>query len=786
MAIFTLLKSNIKKKKGVFISIAILTAIIVAVLTSTISVKDNFDKALEESFETTGDGDIVAFIRDDLLTQDHLDKVSSNKMVDEVKVLDSFCVYGLQYGEIQRGNTCYGTKLTEGVRLINDNINGYIDEIPVLNEGEIYVPLGLKAELKCEKGDKVTLNFIDNVKMDFTIKGFVEEPFFGAMNIGYKLLVFSDSDFVKIKERFTQYDLENEDVDFNHKILVISQSDNCDLSLNKFQRQLNIETKIFDIATATSNRAQGINYATLMAYMILDVIWVFVILLFVIVLIIMSHSISQEIEMDYTMLGILKSQGMTSSIIRSLFIIQYLLAQAFGIIVGFALALPLQMIVCNSFKESIAVIPQIEISVLWSLLVVIAIMILSAALIIVKTHRIKKISPLEAINGGIKSVHFDNAIRIPVSKKFLSFTIGCRQFTSAWTSYLGTIVIVGILIFFMISVNLFGSMLGSKTILNQMGITLYDLDVYKMKPDVEFEWEDIDNIVSENSKILERGSNSGVYATLNGENLFMEIIEFPEYVNGMIEGRSALYENEILTTPMVAEILELEVGDEVKVCYLQNEKDFVVSGIFQSTNDAGMCFATNYAAIEGIVDNVKPNYRSYIVEDKTKLQTIKDALNEKYGDGLGVVTYSEDDNYMVQEYNYIVNGLRIIIYVITLIFSFIVIRMVCMRFFIKEKIDIGIYKAIGVTNNRLRLIFAVRFLIVALTGSAFGIVLSLIFSKSLMQIILKMMGFYEVILNYTVGTVAIPIVFIAVAFSMFAYVISRRVKNNQVRELVVE
>ena len=58
MEIITLLKANIRKKKSTFISIMLLMVIIVAAMTSILSVQNNYDQALEDAFIYENAGDV--------------------------------------------------------------------------------------------------------------------------------------------------------------------------------------------------------------------------------------------------------------------------------------------------------------------------------------------------------------------------------------------------------------------------------------------------------------------------------------------------------------------------------------------------------------------------------------------------------------------------------------------------------------------------------------------------------------------------------------------------------
>ena len=58
---------------------------------------------------------------------------------------------------------------------------------------------------------------------------------------------------------------------------------------------------------------------------------------------------------------------------------------------------------------------------------------------------------------------------MPIFRNWLSASLALRQFTSNRRKYVGTIVIVSILIFFMLTVTLIGNVLNSKTAIQSMG-----------------------------------------------------------------------------------------------------------------------------------------------------------------------------------------------------------------------------------------------------------------------------------------------------------------------------
>ena len=95
MEILTLLKANIRKKKGTCISILLLTAIIVTVMTAIYSARDNYDKALENAFVDSGSGDITTFVRREQLTEELRTSVEEHALVERVKYYDLYQWYAL-------------------------------------------------------------------------------------------------------------------------------------------------------------------------------------------------------------------------------------------------------------------------------------------------------------------------------------------------------------------------------------------------------------------------------------------------------------------------------------------------------------------------------------------------------------------------------------------------------------------------------------------------------------------------------------------------------------------
>lgn len=783
MEILTLLKANFRRKKGTFISILLLTAIVASMTVSIFSVRENYQTAMETAFEESGSGDIIAIINVSNLTDELRDKLENSELIERVECFDAVVSDGIYSDEHEDSNAQIITTMRDGIKLFNESLSGFETEIPELQRGEIYLPLGLKPELECDIGDKVNLRIFSDETAEFEVRGFVQEPGFGSMTIGIKQVFISDEDFNEFHEKNITY--ESGRVRENLTLMNVFQSPDSDLSAAKLQRKLNLETKFSDLSWLAFNKDQIMRYSTLMPEIVLDIVLAFVVFLFVIILIIMSHSISTEIEIDYVTLGIMKSQGFTKDKIRVLFLFQYLLAQTVGLVIGVIVAVPLEMSISNIFQLVTAVLPDRGVSIVNCLIVTALILLISAVLIVIKTRKIAGISPIRAISGGREEIYFDSRLNAPIFKKALSASLSLRQFTSAKMRYIGTIFIATLLTFSMITVNLIGVLLSSDEALRAMGLEIMDVAIQFDNDKFPSDWEETDRIVGSYSDIEEKNSQTTGYASIDGENLYFQAYESPEYIKTM-KGRSPNYDNEIVITEMVGDMLEIDMGDEVTVSYGDKDGIFIVSGIYQSGSDSGMAFAMGFEAAEKIGINTSKGWRYYILEDRAKDKAISDELKERYGDDVKIILGSDEENSISAEYDTIVTSLKGIIYSFSLIFAFVVVGMVCSRMFTQERTDIGIFKAIGFTSRKLRFGFAGRFMIVAVIGSALGIVMSILLSAKMLGAIFSLIGISHIVLEFTPYSVFVPVITLCLSFAVFAYVASWKVKKVAVRELVTE
>lgn len=541
---------------------------------------------------------------------------------------------------------------------------------------------------------------------------------------------------------------------------------------------------ITDMAVGTTTNDMQLNFTTLFSETVSSILLVFVMLLLAIVIIVTVHNISVEIEMNYVTFGVLKAQGFDKNKIRLFFLGQYLLAEMIGAVIGTALSIPLIGVTSNIFVKITAIPAVTDVPAGRIVAILAALFVLSVISIFFITIKINKISPVRAISGAKKEIYFDSLINAPISGRFLSLSLALRQFTSAKRRYAGTLVIVAMLVFFMITVTMLANAVNSKSSLESMGVAVTEINVEPKMRLSDHDFEKIEKEIEQFSEIKKAYYLNTSYFSLDGEDMHCTVYKDPSFLPAL-KGRAPIYDNEIGLSPVLLDEFGFKIGDEVTVGWQGKKEKYMITGVIQTMSDVGRSFPMSYAAAEriGYDRSLWGRYSLESENDEILNQKIADTLNEKFGDMIkaeanGAVVDSSSEA--------AIKAMRIIIYVSSVLFSLIVVHMVCSKAFTQERTDIGIYKAVGFKASKLRIQFAFRFLIVSLIGSAAGGILSYFFSEKMLGILLKSIGITSVKTNVFATSFEIPILIVCLSFLIFSYLVSGKIRKVEIRELVIE
>ncbi|MGN0637121.1 MAG: FtsX-like permease family protein [Huintestinicola sp.] len=786
MEILTLLRANIRHKKGAFISVILLMMIITLSFSVTVSNNDNVSDGIERAHKAADTGDLAAFVAESELDDNILNALSENENTERIRDERALAVLSYKIGD-RRGNSPYFLlKWENSLPVYDANLMEFEAAPEALSEGEVYVPAAMKTVYGCEIGSEITVTTKNGEKI-FAVKGFVEDPAFGSMSIGIKQLFISDRDFERLYSEDTDDENAALSLLFPCRIIHIFQAENSVLSITELKKELNRECLIVDISLFTQSRESSDEITTIFTDTGTKMLYVFVILLVVIVMIAINHSIVTTIETEYVSLGILKAQGFTENRIRLIYIIQYFCALAIGGVIGIASSFPLTKILGKLFQPITGIMVSTNISVGKCLLVTLGIILICTVYIIIASKKIGRISPVRAISGGAEEIYFDSPANIPIKKKPLSFFIALRQITSHPKAYIGTALIAALLIFFMATISILAGGMSANSMIEALGALNGQAQA---KPNNHFELSDMSGTEAGIKEIDENVSvvfSSTTYMTIDETEMCCTVYSRPDILKNVLKGRAPVYDNELMITENVSEEIGKRVGDKVTVSCGGGSAEYMITGIYQSVQDLGRCFTMSFEAASQLYD-ITPDIMHITLSDDSLADSTVKMLNETYGDILEA-ELTEQDGYsdsMTGLIDTLMNVITGVIYSVSAVFALVAVHMVCSKAFLRERRDSGIYKALGFTSGRLQLCFALRFLIISVIGGAIGTALSLMFSDRLLSLLLKNIGISCFDSKITAFTAAVPVLLICLCFFTFAYFSSGKIKRVEIRELVSE
>ncbi len=798
-----ILRGNIRKSKSAFLGIAFMMLIVSLSLTITLSIVINTDKRDRELMESCGLGNIMAAMnwkvgqepyeeyetRCEQIT-DELEKCQDVEKVDRIPTL----YLNIADANGKKGNTNNFVFSQDNSYLqynIYDEQKHLLEDV-VLNKGEIIVPISLKSLYGIKVGDKIKLGDYrldengERVETDkaYKVIAFMEDPYMGSSLMGVKTMLISDEDF---REYINGKSLAR------GIILSVFQGEDSSMTETEFETLLNKETSYGSQAWITFTYTQMNVYMTLLTNIFSAMLLVFVLMIVIATLIVLSHSISSNIELDFVDLGILKALGVTNKKLRISILAGYLLSAFVGAASGIPLATLLIGVIHDLITPTIGLYGENTPCIMQSAGILFVILLLFALFILAKLSKLKKISPMKAINSGRADVHFSSLLKLPVGKKAFKMSLAYRQFSSEKKQYSAAILITAILVWVLVMVTDMCAWFGDdgEQLDKSFSTVEYDMQTYSLDLATE---EELRDIIYKHDPEAERFISTNRYLLLEDSQVACMVCNEPERFF-VYEGRSCLYENEIVVTEFIVKKYGIDIGDTVTIKVDDTEKEFIITGYFTCANDAGKCIGMDYDVYDRMRKKVEISEeeqakltRSYLykLSNPELVQEICEDVSARFDEETATVSESGSGFSGMDSLVAAVWGLSILVYIISGVFVAVTVIMICSKIFAKEKQDFGIYKAMGFTSRNLRNMFSIRFAIVALIGSLIGIALAFLLSGTVIGLIFESFGLYNFESSMSLLSLVIPVVFATIVYYIVAYITSKKMKKLSPNVLICE
>lgn len=412
-------------------------------------------------------------------------------------------------------------------------------------------------------------------------------------------------------------------------------------------------------------KSMSAHYTMLFVSIITSVLLVFMGLLLIVVIIVITYSITTGIQMDYVNIGILKAVGITQGQLRLILVLQYIAAEIVGMAAGLAGSVWLIKSFGTIFQPIMAVVITTRIAWAQSFFWIAVILAGTGILLFVLTAKAAKITPMRALSQGKDEIYFSSRLNVAVSPKHLYTTLALRQITSEGRRYVGTVVIVAILVFFMMTIQILGGIVDSESARESMGEIVSDVEIQLQTKVDEHEFQNIEQTIEEITPIQKKCYTNTTYMSLNGEEIYCFIYQNPGDMQ-MTKGRAPIYDNEIAITEITAEEVGIKMGDTVTVACGSNREEYLVSGIYQGLNDAGLNFSIGFQGAQKLGIS-SMGYGAYKLSEPEKAVQVQERLNEVYPEILKVQT--SGDASMDKTYEAAIQAMQLIVNVFSVLFG---------------------------------------------------------------------------------------------------------------------
>lgn len=662
----------------------------------------------------------------------------------------------------------------------------FIGEHLPLDDNSIYVGYYFNIEWGYQLNDTIKLKFGENEK-EYTIKGFVEDIYFATPDMGMVSGYFTDKEFNHIVKKthsksavfFTNLYKNNVQVETDLNDYIIKQAD------KKVESNMDMNTSILGVHLSTCEMSR-----TMMANLLSVMFVTFSFIITVVCLFIIRFRIDNSIEEDMEKIGSLKAIGYTSNQVISSVVVQFSLIAVAGSIVGITCSYLVLPIISDVLAHQSALKWEQGFDIFNSMMAFLVLFIFVLLISFLTSYRIKKINPIVALRGGIKSHNFrNNHFPLDKSKGRLVWCLGLKAIfqNKKQSIMISTITLVVTFTGVFALLMFYNSTIDTTTFAQTPGAEVSNIEV------------EIDSGVTDNKafikEIKKRAGiefaqfiNNTIISTEGLALLNTVMNDFDTKRTKMVyEGRYPIHDNEIVINGNVAELIGKKVGDMITVKGENRELEYLITGLQQGANQAGNNSAMTYKGYVRLYPDFKFNTITIYLEDGIETEAylkdlVKDYKNvvkkswnidKEFEDGLGM-------------YTPIVSKSGAAILCISILIVILVLYFIINSFIVKSRRELGIQKAIGFTTTQLMNQISFSILPPIIVGVIIGSIVSAYSINPIMSMAQKGMGVIKA--NYII----MPewIFMFGIAMVVLSYIVSMmltlRIRKISAYALVTE
>lgn len=639
----------------------------------------------------------------------------------------------------------------------------------VKNKESVMIPLVFRDSYGYKTGDTIEMEF-NGKTHTYRIHGFFEDVYYGSPMMGYYRMFLTEEGYKDLEKELPQGSGDG------RLILIRLEEPRESKALGEhITRSLDkVETNgmIFgvDLELAKTGSTTAIN--------ILGMVVVgFSLIMVIVTLIVVVFSLTSAIEGGIEAIGILKALGYKNNQILGAWVLQYgilgLLAGILGIFSTLFLLPAIGDIAAGTAGLLWNLTPN-PMGMLVSLLIIVGLIILVA---VASGRKIKKITPIIALRNGVRTHNFKRNV-FPLEKSSLNVNISMvlkSIFGNIKQNLAILIIVIGLTFAGVFSLQLYSNLVEDKEAFNNMmGFPLADLWFTAMgEPESnEIIFDEIKNM-KEVEEITKYEQFLIRFEDLNSVGLFVRDSE-KEFnkendKKTLIEGRFPKYENEVVIASILAKRFEKKLGDMITISLKGKTEEFLITGLTEQMSQLGLVIDMTEKGYQRFDPKYQINGILINLKEGTDIEAFTKKLEDQYSDTqksimdikllLDNSTTSLSSGVLIM----MIGILGMMVLVITLIL-YLIIKMKLL----KEKTNLGIFKATGFTTPQLVFQTAISLTLIIGVGAILGGISGALWTNSVINLLFSSMG----ISNASFSTNVSYILILVFGTTLYAFVIS--------------
>ncbi len=642
-------------------------------------------------------------------------------------------------------------------------------KITEVEQGKAYVSGAFGSENRLNIGDKFTL-VIGNTEREFEYMGRAKDALLGSDFMGNPRFILNNEDYEYLssdKEAISRqggtYYIDTTDISEVESL--IGEQGGVLLSVNN----------------------DTIKTTYIVSMIVAALLLIVSVFLIVISFVVLKHTIGFTIDEEFREIGVMKAIGMKNNSIRALYLTKYFAIAVIGSALGFAFSMPFSDMMLNLVSSSMYI--DSENSVMISLLCSLAVILITLLFCWSSTKKIKKLSPIDAVRNGTTGERFRKKSLMHLSNSKLNSTafLAANDIVSAPKKYsIVTGVFAMLMLLVMILANT-ANTLNSEKLLFLFGctesdayVTFTDEVMQAMGADVDSQAvlketiKDIEKTLVDNSMPGKVHIESTYNTTVLTDDLKTSVAfqycpdtKASEYTYS--EGVAPENAEEVALSSLVAEKLGVKVGDTITFLIEGEEKDCMVTALFQSMNQLGSVGRLHEDFDVSKLDLL--NAFSFQIDfddeiSKAECENRIEKLKDIYDTELvyGCAGFVKDSTGAADTISMVKNMVLIITLLVVVLIAVLMER----SFISAEKSEIALMKAMGFKNKSIIWHHTLRFGIVAFIASILAAIFCMPLTKLTIDPVFAVMGAvrgvgyeivpFEIFLVYPAIIVAVTII----------------------------